>query len=158
MRTSFLIVTGLLLAAGVGAGVHAQALGTLTTQDYIDIQHIYAEYNQSIDRGDPDGWAATFTVDGAFNNAVGREALTETARKSASGPNAGRTRHMNMSLIVKSTSTTTATGRAYLMLMDHGVAPARPVLTGVYEDDLVKTPEGWRFKKRTLKTDPRPAN
>ena len=49
--------------------VHAQhGAAKLTTQDYIDIQQLYARYNIAIDTGDGEGWAATFTPDGVFNN------------------------------------------------------------------------------------------
>ncbi|MBM3777232.1 MAG: nuclear transport factor 2 family protein [Acidimicrobiia bacterium] len=153
MRTLSCAVLALVMRATVSYAENP----VLTTQDHIDIQYLYAQYNQTVDSGDPEGWADTFTADGVFNTTKGRAALVKTATGSTTGPNAGRTRHMNMSLIVKGTSPTTATGRVYMMLMDHGVTPPVPVMTGVYEDELVKTAEGWRFTRRTLKTDPRVA-
>ena len=39
----------------------------LTTQDYIDIRHVYARYNNTIDDGDAEGWVAVWTDDGNFN-------------------------------------------------------------------------------------------
>src|SRR5678810_1150067 len=47
------------------------AAGTLTTQDYIDIEQNYAKYYHTIDAGDPEGWADTFTDDGNFNGTIG---------------------------------------------------------------------------------------
>ena len=41
--------------------VRSQQNGKLTTQDYIDIQQLYARYNMSIDTGDGEAWAGTFT-------------------------------------------------------------------------------------------------
>jgi hypothetical protein len=43
------------------------------------------------------------------------------------------------------------------MLWNVGVRPAAIILTGVYQDELVKTADGWRFKSRVVTTD-RPAS
>ncbi len=47
------------------------AAGGLSAQDYFEIQQLYARYNNAIDSGDAEGWAATFTSDGVFNTFVG---------------------------------------------------------------------------------------
>ena len=47
----------------------------LTTQDYIDIEQLYATYNHAIDSGDGEAWAATFTADGTFNKFTGHDQL-----------------------------------------------------------------------------------
>ena len=45
-----------------------------------------------------------------------------------------------------------AAGSIYLLLMDTGVKPPAPVSSSVYEDALVKTAQGWRFKTRNVIT------
>ena len=58
------------------AVVNAQSAAKLSTQDYNDIQQLYARYNLAIDTGNGEGWAATFTPDGVFNNTnKGHDAL-----------------------------------------------------------------------------------
>ena len=68
------------ILAFIAAGVTILGFSTvraegLTTQDYIDIEQLYAQYNHAIDSGDGEGWAATFTPDGAFNRFAGKDAL-----------------------------------------------------------------------------------
>src|SRR5438105_3386288 len=54
----------------------SSAAGALTPQDYADIQQLYSRYYHTIDAGNPEGWADTFTTDGVFNgNTRGRDAL-----------------------------------------------------------------------------------
>ena len=74
------LVAAVLGLAFVGMTVvHAQhGAAKLATQDYIDIQQLYARYNIAIDTGDGEGWAATFTPDGVFNNTnKGHDALVQ---------------------------------------------------------------------------------
>ena len=47
----------------------------LSTQDYIDIEQLYATYNHAIDAGDGEAWAGTFTADGTFNKFTGHDQL-----------------------------------------------------------------------------------
>ncbi|MGE3512485.1 MAG: nuclear transport factor 2 family protein, partial [Vicinamibacterales bacterium] len=53
-------------------------------------------------------------------------------------------------------SATGASGKVYLVLVDFGTKPASIVTSASYSDELVKTPEGWRFKKRATKGDVAP--
>ena len=79
-------------ALGVGwvYAQQARSAPTLTTQDYIDIQQLYANYAHALDKGEGARFAATFVTDGEFTggrpagqaNAVrtplkGTEALTK---------------------------------------------------------------------------------
>ena len=67
-------LTGVAWLHGQGSGV-----GSLTTQDHIDI-HVYAQYNETIDDGDAEGWVTVWTDDGDFNGFEGRDALMRFAR------------------------------------------------------------------------------
>jgi hypothetical protein len=124
----------------------------LSVQDRLDIEQLYAAYNHAIDGGDAEGWADTFTPDGVFNTRfTGREALVGFV-KSWKERGGGNRRHWNSNLRVVATPDG-ATGSVYLMLWDVGVKPATIVSTGKYEDVLVKTKDGWRFKSRVVKGD-----
>jgi hypothetical protein len=149
-----LTIAGALLAAGA----QAQADG-LSTQDYIDIEQLYATYNHAIDGCDAEGWAATFTPDGVFQRYTGREALVGFVKQWCEKMNGGNRRHWNTNLRITPTKDGAA-GAVLLMLLDAGVKPAAILSTGAYNDTLVRTPDGWRFKTRTIKGDtppPKPA-
>ena len=144
-------LTGLAIAMAV-AGVPLVGSGqagteTLTSQDHDEIRQLYARYAHTIDTGDAEGWANTFTDDGIFGNARGRAALVEfvhTVYKQ--NQELGRqSRHWNNQILIEPTAEG-ARGSCYLVLYNTGVSPPVVRLTGVYRDTLVRTPQGWRFQ------------
>ena len=124
------------------------AAGTLTTQDYIDIEQNYARYYHTIDAGDAEGWADTFTDDGEFNGVKGRAALV--ANRSKSGPS--KTRHVVSNLKITPTAEG-ANGSLYVFIFDPQVVPLKINSYSRYDDTLVKTPKGWRFKTKIRSSD-----
>jgi hypothetical protein len=130
---------------------------TLTTQDYIDIEQLYAQYNQAIDTGDAQGWAATFTADGVFNRFSGKDALAGFVNQWREKMNGANRRHWNTNLRIVGTPEG-ANGSVYLMLVDVSTKPVSIITTGTYTDTLVKTAEGWRFKTRTTHSDTSPGS
>lgn len=145
-------------AAAILLCVSAAALSAekLSTQDYIDIEQLYAKYNHAIDAGDGAAWADTFTPDGVFRGTtVGREALIKFV-ENFSKSSRGGFRHWNSNLTISGTAEG-ADGSVYLTLWNVGVKPQAIVTTGIYVDKLVKTPAGWRFKNRDIKGDAPPA-
>jgi actinorhodin biosynthesis protein ActVIA len=126
----------------------------LTTQDYIDIEQLYATYNHAIDSGDGEAWAATFTPDGTFNKFNGHEQLVGFIQQWKEKMNGGNRRHWNTNLRIEP-SKDGASASVFLMLVD--VSTKSIVATGMYNDTLVKTAGGWRFKTRQTKMDAAPA-
>ena len=148
----------LLVAAMVSGGtwVYAQSGGKqLTAQDFVDIQQLYAKYNWSLDSGDVEGYASTFTPDGVFNTNVGHDAIVKFANGFHTGLGS-HVKHWNTNLMI-TPSAEGATGQVYLVLVDFGTKPASIATSANYSDELVKTPQGWRFKKRATKGDVAPA-
>lgn len=145
-----------LVAASLFAAPGLRAEG-LTTQDYIEIEQLYAQYNHAIDAGDADAWAATFTPDGTFNRFSGREALVGFIRQWREKMNGANRRHWNTNLRIVPTAEG-ASASVHLMLLDISTRPAAIASTGVYSDTLVKTVDGWRFKSRQVKLDAVPGN
>jgi hypothetical protein len=131
------------------------AADTLTAQDYIDIQQLYARYNIAIDSGDAEGWAATFTPDGVFNTFVGHDALVGFIKMWREKLNGATRKHWNNNLQITGSSKE-ASATVYLMLVDFSTKPTSILMTGSYSDSLVKTKDGWRFTKRTTKSDVTP--
>jgi len=124
------------------------AAGTLTTQDYIDIEQNYAKYYHTIDAGDPEGWADTFTDDGNFNGTIGRGALIESRRRA--GPS--KTRHVVSNLVIAPTAVG-ASGSLYVFIVDPQEVPVKINSYSRYDDTLVKTSKGWRFKTKMRSSD-----
>lgn len=144
-----------LASAALGLTLNAFAAEKLTTQDYIDIEQLYAQYNLAIDSGDAEGWAATFTPDGSFNRFQGKEALVGFINQWRDKMGGANRRHWNSNLRIEGTPEG-AKGTVYLMLIDASTKPVSVVTTGSYSDILVKTANGWRFKSRTTKSDAPP--
>jgi len=143
---SFVVVVG--LAAGYARG--SSAAGSLTVQDYLDIQQLYARYYQTIDAGDSEGWANTFTSDGVFNtNTRGHDALLESNRR---GGTNRPLRHWHSNLVIAPTAEG-ANGSTYVMQIDITTKPPSISTYSRYDDKLVKTPQGWRFKVRQRSSD-----
>ena len=149
------LVVAVVLTSGWLALAQLQAAKTvLTTQDYVEIQQLYARYAMAIDAGDAEGWANTFTSDGVFNNSSrGHSALVQFVHNWRDKRNGADRRHWNSNLVI-TPSDEGAAGSIYLLLMDISTKPPVQVSSSVYEDALVKTPQGWRFKTRVLHGDP----
>ena len=64
----------------------------------------------------------------------------------------GGSRHFNANLVITPTPDG-AKGSVYLLLFNARNIPATIVETAIYDDTLVKTPQGWRFKKRLVWRD-----
>jgi hypothetical protein len=150
-KTLSTIVVALVLIAAV---VYAQRSGSsLTAQDLVEIQQLYARYNHTIDSGVDEGmgWARTFTADGEFppGKVTGHKALAEFAK--GFHTKTPTLRHWNTNLMIMP-SPGGASGSVYLLLVDAGGEGKPPTIrtAATYVDDLVKTSEGWRFKKRTI--------
>jgi hypothetical protein len=141
-----LAATGAMFVSG------AWAAGTLTAQDNFEIQQLYAKYNIAIDGGDAEGWAATFTPDGVFNQFTGHDALVNFVKMWREKLNGATRKHWNSNLRITGDSKEAA-GFVYLMLVDISTKPASILTTATYTDSLVKTKDGWRFTKRTTKGD-----
>ena len=150
MKTAFCILTALLM---VPAAAQAQQ-GTLSAADYADIEQVYARYNQGVDSGNAQMMATVFTPDGEFVNGT----RTTKGRELAQGPAKERpqARHMATSIVI-TPSQEGARGSSYVMLVNLQATPPVVMGGGVYEDVLVKTAEGWRFKRRTYFSQSAPA-
>jgi SnoaL-like domain len=128
----------------------SSAASTLTPQDYADIQQLYSRYYHTIDAGASEAWADTFTSDGVFNgNTRGRDALIASNRR---GGATRPLRHWHSNLTIEP-SPEGAKGSVYVLQIDITTKPPSISTYSRYDDQLVKTPQGWRFKVRQRSTD-----
>jgi 3-phenylpropionate/cinnamic acid dioxygenase small subunit len=129
----------------------------LFVDDRVEILDLYARYCHAVDLGDAEGWAATFTEDATFDSPAGalagREALAGFVRATVER-RTFQTRHLPSNIVLDATEEGAA-GRAYFAIYRCSGPEAKPEIlaTGMYEDTLVRTPEGWRFKSRRAKVD-----
>jgi hypothetical protein len=145
------------LAAGLMfAGTSGAAATGLTAQDNFEIQQLYANYNISIDNGDGEAWAATFTPDGVFNTFIGHDALVGFVKMWREKLSGATRKHWNNNLQITGNGKE-ASGYVYLLLVDFSAKTPTLVYAGTYTDSLVKTKDGWRFTKRITKGDAPPA-
>lgn len=125
----------------------------LDPADTLEILQLAARYNHAIDYGDPEAWAGTFTEDGTFNTAQGvqqgHEALAQFA--AGFGTQMAGARHWTNNHIVDGDGDS-ATHTCYLNLIQTSDS-AKSMITGKYEDTLVKIDGQWRFSSRTVSAD-----
>jgi hypothetical protein len=151
-----------LVAAGIAAvavlGVvwasAQQRDGALTALDYAEIQQLYASLARGLDSGEANGdaFARNFVADGVQGSLVGQKALAEFAQNWHEKRNGANVRHSTSNLIITRTPEG-ATASAYLLMLNVEQRPPTIFATASEEDALVKTSDGWRFKRRTIRSD-----
>jgi 3-phenylpropionate/cinnamic acid dioxygenase small subunit len=130
----------------------------VSSDDYIEIQQLYAHYCHALDMGSGEAFAACFTPDGEFTGGRGPGKANDdrTPRKGTAAltqmGNTSGTRHFNVNLVLTRTPEG-AKGSCYLLLYSARTTPDAWVEVAVYNDWLVKTGEGWKFKKRVVWRD-----
>ena len=141
----------------------------MNLEDRLDILQKIAEYSYTFDGKDAEGWAALFTEDGVWDSIfkeqetptehlVGRKAIREWAsNRHKIIPDTYRSFHHQSGTIFDELTGDAARTRTMVILTGHDMSgdydpakTARITITGIYHDDWVKTPAGWRIKKRVL--------
>ena len=160
--TLFLATTVVLACASIALPAARQGgapAATLTARDYLEIQQLVTRFAYALDMRAENGYAFAdlFASDGEFvgvrGSAKGRDALAALARAGimqADQPIVGVS-HFNMNHVVEPAGGG-AIGKEYLVMVAiaEGGKPGGEFSNtgGHYEDAYVKTPAGWRFKRR----------
>ena len=150
----------------VGAASRGAAAGTRTVEvaveqevswllDRTRIIELTARYNRCFDDGDVDGFVETFTEDGVMEvtgsfSATGREALGDMCRHTPWG-----TMHVTTGTTVE-VNGDNAVQTVTLVVLSRPASKAdtpKLVGTGRYVDQLTRTADGWRFRKRSATLD-----
>jgi hypothetical protein len=157
MKTTSVIVLMAAISVAAGLWVHAQSQntsGALTTQDYIEIQQLYASLARGLDSAEADGYtfAKSFIADGVQGSLIGQKALAEFAVNWHERRNGANVRHSTSNLVITPTPEG-ANASAYLLMLNVGERPITVFGTASENDVLVKTPQGWRFKTRSIRPD-----
>ena len=126
-----------------------------TTDDVTAIQQLLARLNTAVDSGNGEAYAAGFTEDGEAVNGArvtkGREALAALAATVAS--NVPGIRHWvnNHAIDVDGDRATAYTNWTFVT-RDQNDMPVWQML-GHYIDEIVRTPDGWKFRRRVAYRD-----
>lgn len=138
-------------------------MSTLNTVDVLELHALVARYCLTTDNADVDGFmkcwveAADFGGydSGAFGNLETWQALADFERQHV-GPGglANGKRHQATNVLIEPVSATEVHITHDLIVLEVADLP-RVSATGRYDRSVVvKTPSGWRFKRRTFKLDP----
>ena len=125
----------------------------LSTDDLVEIQHLYARYNTAIDTGDGAAFSGCFIPTGVFDPGMGliegHEAIAEFG--TSTHKNMPLMRHNATNIVVEGEGAN-AKGSAFLIGYLAG-ADYKVIVTGRYRDALTKTADGWRFTERIFHAD-----
>jgi hypothetical protein len=160
----FALLQALIIAAGIFAFRFGNLLAAtaspmkLSADDYVAIQQLYATFAHALDKGEGERFAATFIEEGEFTGGrgPGRGAEVRTPIKGTEAltrmGSRGGTRHFTANLIITPTPEGVK-GTCYLLLFNARNIPATITETAIYDDTLVKTAQGWKFKSRVVWRD-----
>ncbi|RTL63366.1 MAG: nuclear transport factor 2 family protein [Pseudonocardiaceae bacterium] len=134
----------------------------VVTEDLMAVQQLYGRQSHAIDSGRAADWADTFTVDGEFHSpsypqpAVGSDGLTAFAERfHAVCVESGEVlRHVVSTVEVRDAGPDALTCEAYLQIVGTprgGDSRLHRITTIV--DDMVRTPDGLRIRRRTVLRD-----
>ncbi len=139
----------------------------MSVEDRFAILEVIANYSYTYDAKDADAYAALFTEDAVFEVYAGREKPLvynegrEAIRTWARGlheemPEGYQSRHNQSGTVFEELGPDAARTRTMLLGTRRYPGDKAPGVsgTGVYSDEWRKTPEGWRFARRTLHMDP----
>jgi hypothetical protein len=164
MVTAYLIVGGVVIGATMA--ISAQQKRTaglirnvgLTADDYIEISQLYGLYTRDIDPGSTRSAAWMFTPDGVAvmeRTVRGEKELKEYYDNVLKRAQRNGYRHVTASFVIVGTPDGGARGSAYNLGVQR-TGEGKPLEfqgIGKYEDKLVKTKDGWRFKERVFVPD-----
>lgn len=112
-------------------------------EDHVAITNLLARYCLYLDHDDVEGWVALFTPDASFEvygrSFDGHDGLRAMASAAPGGL------HLGGPPVVEVIDGVRATTKQNLLFIDSEDGSSR---SAVYEDELVRTPEGWRIATR----------
>jgi hypothetical protein len=134
----------------------------LTASDIAEIQNLVALYCVTTDNADADAFMQTWVEpadfggydSGAFGKLDTWQQMYEFEKHHVGpGGMANGKRHLSMNIVVEPVSATEAHVTNDLVVLEVAEVPYI-LATGRYDKSVVvKTPKGWRFKRRTLNVD-----
>ena len=126
---------------------------TVRPEAHDEIHNLLERYCWTIDHGLLDEWVACFAADGVLHirdtELRGREAI-RTEMGERIHQRFRFFRHLPHSASVSVTDSTHALARSYFELRGADISGRELEALGAYEDELVRTGEGWMLSRRTV--------
>ena len=151
--TAFACVVFAVAVGGQQKSAAQSQTPTLTALDYIEIQQLVSSYPYGLDGNTDNGesYANLFAPGAVFGRprTEGHENLKALANTQPRG--AKYVRHFITNHVIEP-APGGAIGKEYAVIIDIGEngSPSGIALGGRYDDEYVKTPQGWKFKNRTF--------
>lgn len=129
--------------------------GPATESDIEQIRRLAHSYAKAIDQGQVDDVVALFTADGIWDpRTIGMD-VARGAHELRTGLNAvmeriSETFHLTSNHVVDVTPNA-ATGTSYYHSFMIDAQGNRGESLGLFTDEYVRTPQGWKFQRRTIK-------
>ena len=128
---------------------------TTPLEDKDAIRELFSEYCFRMDEFRFADLAALFTADGEWIAPYSRargpaEIAALMARNIPAEP---RRKHFIMNSLIRLDGDRATARTSYLVVLQAAGAGLVPSVAGTYEDVLVRTPDGWRFRERRLVHD-----
>ena len=126
--------------------------GPMTSSDYLDIRRLVANYAYGLDGGADEGgvYADNFAPGASlFGQVRSRDDMKALANREPHGPQF--TRHFLTNVLIEP-GPSGPVGKQYLAVIDISEEGKESAiyLGGSYDDEYVKTSQGWKFKTRSL--------
>src|ERR1700761_5729027 len=126
-------------------------------EDKDDIRELLARYCFLLDGYRLSEFAALFAADGEWisrnGKAMGRDAIERLLRGLVPEPAPGKRRkHFTANIIIELSGDSATVVSNFLVVRDSEAGPVIAV-AGTYDDIVVRTGEGWKFKSRRLSHD-----
>ena len=130
------------------------------TQAELEIRNVTARFAQLADSGDLDDYVSHVTDDSVWSHPTlgtrtGRDDILAGARERREGGKQSgfRGRHIVTTQWVRFDDDDHARSQAYWILLNATTPPAVVQNTGRYDDELRRTPDGWKLARRTIVID-----
>lgn len=131
---------------------------TISTQDRGEIHDLISRYSHAVDAGLKSEWLALFSENGQLNTPVGSpQGHTELRQwieeRLASREPQWQVRHFVVNTLIIPVTENRARARSMLLYSRQNIGQplsAEILATGIYEDEVLRTEQGWRFVSRTM--------
>jgi len=135
---------------------------SIDTADQAAINELLSRYCHSIDAARADLCADLFTDDASLNTAVGKAKGSKAIRAWIEGRLALReegmqVRHYLLNILLAPLAADLVRARSTLLYTTQArdaQTSAQLLATGIYEDEIRRTAQGWRFSDRTVEMAP----
>ena len=128
---------------------------TTSLEDKESIRELLSDYSFRIDAFEFAELGALFTEDGEWiaRYARARGPAEIAALMARNIPAEPRRKHFIMNSLIRLDGDKATARTSYLVVLQAAGAGLVPSVAGTYEDQLVRTPAGWRFRERRLVHD-----